>query len=423
MKKILLLSFIMPLMSSLIAQSFDRISFTNTAYNSHIKSIELYKEGYEFAFPIITLNSNEKLILCFDDLDEEGRYLKYTFIHCTHDWKPDGMNQIEYLEGFTEDEITDYEYSFNTITSYTHYSLVFPGEMMRITKSGNYILFVYDETPETPVLTRRFVVQEEQVADISGEVKQASDVTYMFSKQEVDFLVHTGGYSVKNPAQYLHAVILQNGRWDNAITGLRYRSGKPGEYSFDYDDNQNAFNGGSEFRDFDTKSLKYNGTHIVSIGYYNQENQAFVVEDLARPYGAYVSENTINGKCYFKNEDYEGRNRQDYINTYFTLRVDFPVTDGKLYVFGELTDWRILKNAELKPNPKTGLWETSLLLKQGFYNYQYVFVKNGTNLIDETYIEGSHWETRNDYYIFLYLQEEGNAYDKLIGFKTLQINH
>ena len=409
-------------MSSLIAQSFDRISFTNTAYNSHIKSIELYKEGYEFAFPIITLNSNEKLILCFDDLDEEGRYLKYTFIHCTHDWKPDGMNQIEYLEGFTEDEITDYEYSFNTITSYTHYSLVFPGEMMRITKSGNYILFVYDETPETPVLTRRFVVQEEQVADISGEVKQASDVTYMFSKQEVDFLVHTGGYSVKNPAQYLHAVILQNGRWDNAITGLRYRSGKPGEYSFDYDDNQNAFNGGSEFRDFDTKSLKYNGTHIVSIGYYNQENQAFVVEDLARPYGAYVSENTINGKCYFKNEDYEGRNRQDYINTYFTLRVDFPVTDGKLYVFGELTDWRILKNAELKPNPKTGFWETSLLLKQGFYNYQYVFVKNGTNLIDETYIEGSHWETRNDYYIFLYLQEEGNSYDKLIGFKTLQIN-
>ena len=409
-------------MSSLIAQSFDRISFTNTAYNSHIKSIELYKEGYEFAFPIITLNSNEKLILCFDDLDEEGRYLKYTFIHCTHDWKPDGMNQIEYLEGFTEDEITDYEYSFNTITSYTHYSLVFPGEMMRITKSGNYILFVYDETPETPVLTRRFVVQEEQVADISGEVKQASDVTYMFSKQEVDFLVHTGGYSVKNPAQYLHAVILQNGRWDNAITGLRYRSGKPGEYSFDYDDNQNAFNGGSEFRDFDTKSLKYNGTHIVSIGYYNQENQAFVVEDLARPYGAYVSENTINGKCYFKNEDYEGRNRQDYINTYFTLRVDFPVTDGKLYVFGELTDWRILKNAELKPNPKTGFWETSLLLKQGFYNYQYVFVKNGTNFIDETYIEGSHWETRNDYYIFLYLQEEGNSYDKLIGFKTLQIN-
>ena len=148
-----------------------------------------------------------------------------------------------------------------------------------------------------------------------------------------------------------------------------------------------------------------------------------MVEDLARPYGAYVSENTINGKCYFKNEDYEGRNRQDYINTYFTLRVDFPVTDGKLYVFGELTDWRILKNAELKPNPKTGFWETSLLLKQGFYNYQYVFVKNGTNFIDETYIEGSHWETRNDYYIFLYLQEEGNAYDKLIGFKTLQINH
>jgi len=56
------------------------------------------------------------------------------------------------------------------------------------------------------------------------------------------------------------------------------------------------------------------------------------------------------------------------------------------------------------------------LLKQGFYNYQYVLVKKKKNLIiDETFIEGNHWETQNKYTIFLYLQEEGTVYDKLIG--------
>lgn len=423
MKKILFFLIVLAAIVPATAQNFDNISFTNTVYHDNIKSIELYREGYEFGFPIITLNSGENLILRFDDLGEESHYLKYTFIHCSHDWKPDGMNQIEYLEGFTEDEITEYMYSFNTITSYTQYSLTFPNEMMRITKSGNYILFVYDDSMDKPILTRRFVVQEPLAAGVAGEVKQASDVSNMYVKQEVDFVVKTGAFQIKNPSQYLHAVILQNGRWDNAITGLRYRSGKPGEYSFDYDDNQNAFNGGAEFRDFDTKSLKYNGSRIVSIGYYQQENQAFVVEDLARPFGAYESENTINGKCYFKNEDYEGRNRQDYVQTHFTLRTDNPVSGGDLYVFGELTDWRIIKEAKLKENPQTGLWETTLLLKQGFYNYQYVYVKDGTTTIDETYIEGSHWQTLNEYYVFIYLQEEGTSYDKLIGFKTIQIKH
>jgi hypothetical protein len=98
------------------------------------------------------------------------------------------------------------------------------------------------------------------------------------------------------------------------------------------------------------------------------------------------------------------------------------VPDGDLYVFGALTDWRILPEARMKKNPKTGLWETSLVLKQGYYNYQYVYVPyDNSQIIDETYIEGNHWETKNEYTIFLYYQEEGTSYDKLIGYKTLKM--
>ena len=399
----------------LVAQDFSQISFVNNIYVKGIKSVQLHPTTAPVGFPILTLNSSDKLVLSFDDLDGDGRYLKYTFIHCTHDWKPDGMNQIEYLDGFMEDEITEYSYSFNTVIPYTHYELSFPGDMMRIKRSGNYILYVYDDTQDQPVLTRRFMVIEPLQASIEASVHRASDVSNMYTHQEVDFVANTGGWQVRNPAQYLHATILQNGRWDKAIMGLRYRAGKPGEYSFDYDDNQNAFFGDSEFRVFDTKSLKYNGSRIVSISY----DDAYVLEDLVRTYGPYVSGTTMQGKCYFKTEDFEEKNREEYVQTHFTLKSDEDLSKGKVYVFGQLTDWRLLPEACLHYTPAIGCWETSLLLKQGYYNYQYVYVPNRSTNIDETFIEGTHWETGNEYFILLYLQEEGSSYDRLIGYKNV----
>ena len=421
MKRFFLLFVALFATTFLMAQDFSQINFINDIYVKGIHSVKLNKQGYSFGFPIITLQSNDKLELTFDDLEGDSRYLKYTFIHCTHDWKPDGMNQIEYLDGFVEDEISEYSYSFNTITSYTHYTLTFPTEMMRITKSGNYILYVYDDSQSSPVLTRRFVVAEPSRASITGAAHKPSDVNIMFEKQEVDFVVNTGGWAIRNPAQYLHATILQNGRWENAIMGLRYRAGKPGEYDFDYDDNSNVFNGGSEFREFDLKSLKYNGTRIVSVGIERGDNYAYVLEDQARPYGPYVSGTTSCGRCYYKTEDFPGENREEYVNTHFTLKSEYPMTGGKTYVFGELTDWRILPEAELHYNSALDVWETKLFLKQGYYNYQYVFVPKGKKVIDETYIEGNHWETGNEYTILIYLQEEGTSYDRLIGYEVLPV--
>lgn len=403
------------------AQDFSNIQYTDQIYAADIASVQLYSGVYQMGFPIFTLKSGEQLTLAFDDLQGEGRYFKYTFIHCSHDWKPDGMNQIEYLDGFQEDEITDYSYSLNTLQNYVHYRLQFPGEMMRITRSGNYILYVYEDEPDHPVLTRRFMVIEPLQAGISASVHRASDVNLMHEKQEVDFVANTGSWVVRNPAQHLHATILQNGRWDCAIMGLRYRAGKPGEYSFDYDDNSNVFNGGSEFRAFDLKSLKYNGTRIVSCGLERGRNVAYVVEDMARPFGPYVSGTTAAGKCFYKTEDFDGENREEYVHTFFTLRSDYSLEGGKVYVYGQLTDWRIVPEAEMKYNPAIQLWETCLYLKQGFYNYQYVFVPDGKTNIDETYIEGNHWETGNEYVILLYLLDDGGAYDRLIGYKSLTV--
>lgn len=393
--------------------NMDFIQLDNRIYEKGIGSVTL-SSGYLLDKPIITLGSGE-LTLTFDDLEEESRYLKYTLIHCTHDWKPSDMNQIEYLDGYMEDEINTYDYSFNTTVHYMQYSLTFPNENIRPTKSGNYILFVYDDTPDHPILTRRFMVKEDVQAGVSGSVHTASDVSKRFTHQEVDFSVATGAYIVRNPALNLHATIQQNDRWDNAITGLTYRSGFPGEYSFDYDDGRNLFDGSAEFRTFDIRSLRTNGDRIVGINFDHRQNQAYVLQDDARPFGAYESRNTMHGACIYRNIDMSNPFSEDYVNTHFTLKSPFPFTDGDVYVFGQLTDWRILPEAKLQYNEQYRFWEAVLFIKQGVYNYQYVYVPHGGDKIDATYIEGNHFETLNDYTVYVYLREEGSSYDRLIG--------
>lgn len=403
---------------SLHAQNFD-IQLDNKIYVDGIASVKLLSSDDQLSAPVASLG--EVFHLSFDDLTLDVRHLKYMFIHCTHDWRSSELNPIEYIEGFMEDDITSYEHSFNTIEPYLHYSLTFPNENISFTKSGNYVIYVYDDTPDNPVLTHRFMVVEPLPAKIVPDVHAAMDVNNRFTHQDVSFTVFTGGYRIRNPQQTVHATIQQNGRWDNAIVGLTYHSGNAAELRFDYLDGRNSFPGGAEFHTFDISTLRSNADHIVGISFVNHHNHAYVLQDEARPYSAYESRGTMNGRCYYRNRDLRNEFSEDYVFTHFTLKSNFPLTDGSVYVFGELTDWQLQDDAKLRYNKEFDFWETELLLKQGAYNYQYVYVPNGSSTIDATYIEGSHYETTNMYNIYIYYQEEGSSYDQLIGFQSCSI--
>ncbi len=400
------------------AQQYE-IQYDNMIYADGIASVQLLVGNDQLSEPIGTFG--DTFHISFDDLNLDVRHLKYTFIHCTHDWLLSQLNPIEYIEGFLEDDITKYEHSFNTIEPYMHYYAEFPNENISFSKSGNYILYVYDDTPDNPVLTRRFMVLEPLPAKIVCDVHSAIDVNNRFTHQDIDFTVFTGGYRIRNPQQTVHATIRQNGRWDNAIFGLTYRSGSNAELFFNYMDGRNSFPGSAEFRTFDISTLRSNADHIVGISFVNHHNHAYVLQDDARPYAAYESRGNMNGRCYYRNRDLRNDYSEDYVFTHFTLKSTFPFNDGDVYVFGELTDWRLKDEAKLRYNKEFDFWETELMLKQGVYNYQYVFVPWGSTTIDATYIEGSHYETNNIYYIYVYYQEEGTSYDRLIGYQPCSI--
>ena len=58
----------------------------------------------------------------------------YTFIHCDSNWGKSEIIYSEYLNGFYENYIEEYYYSFNTIQQYIHYELTFPNENINFLK-------------------------------------------------------------------------------------------------------------------------------------------------------------------------------------------------------------------------------------------------------------------------------------------------
>ncbi len=397
------------------------IRYKDWIYRSNIRTVELRETSFELAAPLIELGSSQQLVLSFDDLDGGYENYSYTLIHCDASWNPSDLVMNEYLGGFFEDNISNYTYSVNTLQKYTHYKVTFPNNNMHVTKPGNYIVFVYENSEkEMPVLTKRFMVYQNLV-NIVGNVHQAASAEDYFNKHEVDFSVFYSNYTITNPFQDLKVVVTQNNRWDNAITNLVPMFTKQNELTFDYDDGSNCFNGGNEFRIFDNKSFKFLTT-FVSKNYKDSlsQNHTLVIPDENKHFKRYMFYPDINSEFYIRNTEMENNdNESDYAWVHFFIPYDTPLAEGSFHVTGKFCDWKTDKTNKLVYNPRKMGYEAELFLKQGYYNYQYVYIKDGKAQADETMLEGNHWETENDYSIYVYHRKIGTYYDQLVGIKKL----
>ena len=140
--------------------------YDDFVYDSNIKSVKFSHPEFDFSMPILELNSDNILILSFDDLRGDYRNYKYTIELCDAWWIPVDLIQSEYISGFFEYDIVDYRFSGNTRIPYVHYSLVFPDENLKPKKSGNYIMKVWsDDSGENVIaFTKRFYVLDSQLA-------------------------------------------------------------------------------------------------------------------------------------------------------------------------------------------------------------------------------------------------------------------
>lgn len=388
----------------------------NAVYRDNIQTVLLYKSGFELSHPIIQLNSGEKLTLAFDDLNPDYQQYRYTIIHCDAFWNKSELLYIEYVDGFQDDFIDDYKFSFNTTVPYINYFLEFPTEDLKIKKSGNYIIkvFIDSEDDENVVLTRRFMVYEPQVT-VQGKVGNSVDLDLRYTHHQVNFKVLPGNYRITDSYSDMHVFVMQNGRWDNIIKNVQPRMILSTEFDFSVI-RELAFPAGNEYRYLDMKTLKYNTDRMQSLQYTEKGYEVYIMTDVPRNKGNYFYEEDINGRRLIAaNDARDPYTEGDYAWVHFLLPYNYPLAEGNLYVFGALSDWRFNESNLMHYNFDVKAYQASILLKQGYYNYEYAFLENNSQVGDVSLIEGSYWETRNEYTVFVYHRQQGESYDRLVG--------
>jgi len=406
----------------------NHFRYDDYEYSSNIKTVMLHRDlgdptstNDQLSDPIISLGAHERLLLSFDDLNGGGRDYYYTFIHCDAHWQPSDINIYDVIKGYTEDRITNYSSSSNTYQNYTHYSLSFPNEAIRLMISGNYIIKVFaDDDPDQVVLTRRFMIVDRHV-NINASVDKPSTVSEIDSKQAIDFSIINRDYPIADAYQELTVVIKQNGRWDNEISNLKPLFVKDNEFDYSYQDG-NLFNGANEFRWFDTRTLQSNTERTLRLEKVNDTFQVYLTKDPNLSSQRYSTVDDINGHFYIHTQDVPTPNPDvecDYSVVHFNFPYVTPIDTGNFYIFGALTDWTVRKEAMLTYDFNAQAYKGSLYVKQGYYNYWIVFVGDKSGAADETLAEGNHWETENDYTILVYDHPISSRYDQLIGIKKI----
>lgn len=397
------------------------IRYDDHVYKPSIKTVQIHSSEWEFSPPLLELNSNDQIELSFDDLDGDQKQYSISFIHCNADWTPSEIMNMEYMEGFNSINIINFSFSMNTLQKYTHYSVMFPNQTLKFTKSGNYIVCVHPMGNEKElVITRRFMVFENMV-NIPATIRQTIGGDQQYNKQQIEFSVKYPGLNAINPAKDFKVTVTQNNRWDNAHQNIEPTFFGPNELTYNMNEAA-VFNGGNEFRFFDMRSLRVYSERIKDM--YkdaNNVNHVVLTNEENRQVKQYVFANDINGGFLIKNRDIKSNQdtEADYAYVDFFMPYPTPESSGNFYIMGKLTDWRMNKTNLLKYNYKRMGYECQLYLKQGYYNYIIVLSEDGKNAADETKTEGNHWDTENDYTIFVYFRQVGTYYDRLVGIKKI----
>ena len=390
---------------------------TNTIYTDQIKTVQMYREGMSLTNPVISLNSEEKFQFTFDDLSNELRNYYYTIYHCDRNWKLSRIPQEEYLSNFLDFPLTDYAYSQNTKVKYINYLLTLPNEDVSIMYSGNYALVIFDkDNPDEPLITWRFYVVEQRI-NIDARIKRATFEKDGIQSQEVDLKIYHDNFQVNNPMTDLKVVVTQNNRIDNLITNLSPNFTGEGVYEYDFN-SQIYFPGDNEYRYFEFRGNNFPGEGVTDIGYYPPLYHVTLNPATPRILKDYTFVREINGlyRIEMYNSDYP-ETQADYMMVHFTLELDQVLSGGGVYVFGALSNWECNKLNEMHYDLDKKQYELTMLLKQGYYNYCYAWKDFGDNKIKIYSLEGSHYQTENDYYIYVYYGMRTDRYDRLIGYK------
>lgn len=403
-----------------------------------VRTVQVLLNGRAGQLPVIGLGSDDVLEVSFDLLSHEYERFEYRVVHCDRDWQPsEGISLSDAID-YTQESIPvdDYEYSMNTTQLYTHYRFEIPSDNVRPRISGNYQVEIARDGDycDGLVAVACFMVSE-QLANIAIRVTDNTEIDYKRAHQQVQMNVDYSRLSPtpSNPREELTTVVLQNLRWDNAKRHIapEYMTGQSLRWEHS---RALIFTAGNEYRKFENTTTRHVAMGMESLRWHEPFYHAQL--RLAEPRRNYVYDEDQNGICVIRTIDNgqlptddsstlvsvngngnEDENEADYMLVHFELAAD-PLPEGQhVYVQGQWTNDFLCPENELHYDNRRGIYECAILLKQGYYNYQYLVTDSEEHPGRTLTIEGDFYETENQYSALVYYRNPFNRYDRLIGHK------
>lgn len=374
-----------------------------------IRTLGMTVAGDWERIPVVNMTADESIEFHFDEMSHNYHRYTYKVEHCNAQWNASDILESDYLDGFNGETIDEWQNSLNTTFDYTHYSLTIPNENVRLRLSGNYRLSVMEDDRE--VAWFRFCLSENKGL-LQAAVSGNTDIDTHESHHQLSPTVNYSSLGVTDPARELQTVIMQNGRWDNAVRNPSptYDTGKSLTYEHS---RQLILTAGNEFRRFEVLDMYEGFMNVDRMNYHDPYWHASLIEDLH--FRAYRMENDHNGRFLIRRLQSDDSNVEaDYVFVHFCLRHDL-IPGGKMYVSGLFTGGNLSDEYEMEYNPEQNCYEATILLKQGAYDYQYLWVPAGARTGQTRPIEGDWYETANDYSIYLYYRQRGARYDRLVS--------
>ena len=390
----------------------------NRILNPDIASLQVVAGNNWLSMPVVGLGEGVPVNIAFDDLTHEYRRYAYKVEHCNADWSTSGdLFVSDYIDGFNADNVIEHvEQSINTNMLYTHYRFQIPNERCKLKMSGNYRVTIYDANDDDKAVAECCFMVVEPRMGIKLSVDANTDKGINSRWQQVAMEVkYGGGLSVTDVQRQIYTVVMQNGRWDNAVVNAKpqFMMGDGLRWSHNA---QLVFEAGNEYRKFEMLDVRQANMGVEKIDWDGKEYHAYLWPD--EPRGSYVFDEDANGAFYIRNSDNrENNSTSEYVHVHFTLRS--PRLEGDVFVNGVWTNDQLAAPYQMQYDEGAQCYRLSLLLKQGYYSYQYVWQQsNGQTATVPS--EGSFYQTENRYQALVYYRKLGERADRLVGFTEIR---
>jgi hypothetical protein len=288
--------------------------------------------------------------------------------------------------------------------------------------SGNYKLEIYDYSEsDEPLFEVKFFVIEDNTF-VKAKVSRTMQSKFYSTCQHLSFSISSDIVSFREIYRNLKVFVQQNARKDEI------RKVEPRyivENVLNFSDNDDLlFYGANDFRNFDIRSIESNLQNIQKIQVENDVVNAYLRVQQSDAKKVYLGNEDINGEYAIDAwRKFDAKTEAEYVDVHFTLKTEFLGKNVGVYVYGALTNWETNDKNLMDYDFEYGSYYATISLKQGFYDFLFAVMPENSEVADISFFEGSHYETENNYNIYVYYRSDFDDYDRLLQVITINSNN